>query len=174
MGPFSDNATNYIIKHREFLSCPTGRDKLGFPKPCGCAWTQEPPPTTRETRETTSTSQNTNAASMPLVREQPAKLGFSPDTIDILMASWRKSIGKQYITYQFRWVIYFKFKQFVFAHATINDGLDFLTLLYTQGGGYSAINTARSALQSAITPADKMTFRKHPLASRFLKGTFEL
>ena len=60
------------------------------------------------------------------------------------------------------------------THATINDGLDFLTLLYKQGVGYSAINTARSALSSAITPADKTTFGEHPLVTRFLKGTFEL
>ena len=74
------------------------------------------------------------------------------------MASWRKSTGKQYTTYLSRWVTYCKNKQLDVTHATINDGLDFLTLLYKQGVGYSAINTARSALSSAITPADKTTF----------------
>lgn len=111
---------------------------------------------------------------MPLVREQLQKLGLSPDTIDILMASWRKSTGKQYTTYLSRWVTYCKNKQLDVTHATINDGLDFLTLLYKQGVGYSAINTARSALSSVITPADKTTFGEHPLVTRFLKGTFEL
>ena len=95
---------------------------------------------------------------MPLVREQLQKLGLSPDTIDILMASWRKSTGKQYTTYLSRWVTYCKNKQLDVTHATINDGLDFLTLLYKQGVGYSTISTARSALSSAITPADKTTF----------------
>ena len=56
---------------------------------------QTPPPTPRETRETTSTSQNPYAASMPLVREQLQKLRLSSDTIDILMNSWRKFTGKQ-------------------------------------------------------------------------------
>lgn len=46
--------------------------------------------------------------------------------------------------------------------------------LYKQGVGYSAINTARSALSLVITPADKTTFGEHPLVTRFLKGTFEL
>ena len=90
------------------------------------------------------------------------------------MASWSKSTGKQYTTYLSRWVTYCKNKQLDVTHATINYGLDFLTLLYKQGVGYSAINTARSALSSAITPADKTTFGEHPLATRFLKGTFEL
>ena len=80
------------------------------------------------------------------------------------MASWRKPTEKQYT----------KNKQLDVAHATINDGLDFLTLLYKQGVGYSAIITARSALSSAITPADKMTFGEHPVVACFLKGTFEL
>ena len=90
------------------------------------------------------------------------------------MASWRKSTGKQYTTYLSRWVTYCKNKQLDVTHAIINDGLDFLTLLYKQGVGYNAINTARSALSSAITPADKTTFGEHPLVTRFLKGTFEL
>ena len=90
------------------------------------------------------------------------------------MASWRKSTGKQHATYLSRWVTYCKNKQLDVTHATINDGLDFLTLLYKHGVGYSAINTARSALSLAITPADKMTFGEHPLVTRFLKGTFEL
>ena len=111
---------------------------------------------------------------MPLVWEQLQKLGLSPDTIDILMASWRKSTRKQYATYLSRWVTYCKTKQLDVTHATINDGLDFLTLLYKHRVGYSAINTARYSLSSAITPADKKTFGKHPLVTCFLKGTFEL
>ena len=102
------------------------------------------------------------------------KKGLSPDTIDIFMDSWRKSTGKQYTTYLSRWVTYCKNKQLDVTHATVNDGLDFLTLLYKQGVGYSAINTAQSALSSVITPADKTTFGEHPLVSCFLNGTFEL
>ena len=90
------------------------------------------------------------------------------------MASWRKSTGKQYTTYLSRWLTYCKDKKLNVTHATVNDGLDFLTLLYQQGVGYSAINTARSALSSVITPTAHTTFGEHPLVTRFLKGTFEL
>lgn len=58
--------------------------------------------------------------------------------------------------------------------ATVNDSLELLTSLYRQGLGYSAINTARSALSSVITLGDKTTFGEHPLVTRFLKGIFEL
>ena len=58
--------------------------------------------------------------------------------------------------------------------ATVNDGLEILTYLYRQGLGYSAINTARSALSAVITLGDKTTFGEHPLVTRFLKGIFEI
>jgi len=90
------------------------------------------------------------------------------------MASWRTSTGKQYTTYLSRWVTYCKNKKLEVTHTTIKDGLDFLTLLYKQGVGYSTINTALAALSLVITPADKTTFGEHPLVFRFLKGTFEL
>ena len=58
--------------------------------------------------------------------------------------------------------------------ATVNDGLEILTYFYRQGLGYSAINTARSALSAVITLGDKTTFGEHPLVTRFLKGIFEI
>ena len=39
--------------------------------------------------------------------------------------------------------------------------------------GYSAVNTARSALSSIITLSDGSVFGKHPLVKRLLKGVFE-
>lgn len=49
--------------------------------------------------------------------------------------------------------------------------LDFLTKLYNKGLGYSAINTARSALSSVII-TDQATVGNHPLVKRFMKGVF--
>ena len=94
---------------------------------------------------------NPNAAGITLVVEQ---VGLSPDTIDILMAYWGKWTGKQYATYLSWWVTYCKNKQVDVSHVTINDDLAgfFLTILYRQGVGYSAINTAQFALSSAIAP----------------------
>lgn len=40
--------------------------------------------------------------------------------------------------------------------------------------GYSAINTARSALSSVLDLPGANTFGTHPLVTRFLKGVFEL
>ena len=54
--------------------------------------------------------------------------------------------------------------------------MNFLAELFQSGVGYSAINTARSALSSILILPDNTTFGSHPLVSRLkvLKGVFEL
>ena len=59
-------------------------------------------------------------------------------------------------------------------NASIENGIDFLASLYEKGLGYSAINTARSALSSVLDLPGGNTFGTHPLVTRFLKGVFEL
>ena len=90
------------------------------------------------------------------------------------MASWRAGTAKQYQSYLLRWETYCKDRHINQFKATVENGIDFLATLYQNGLGYSAINTARSALSSVLTLADKSTFGQHPLVARFLKGIFEL
>ena len=52
--------------------------------------------------------------------------------------------------------------------------MNFLAELFQSGVGYSAINTARSALSSILILLDNTIFGSHPLVSRLLKGVFEL
>ena len=56
----------------------------------------------------------------------------------------------------------------------MENGIDFLATLFTSGLGYSAINTARSALSSVLILLNNITFGTHPLVARFLKGVFQL
>lgn len=52
--------------------------------------------------------------------------------------------------------------------------LDFLVTLYDNGVGYSAINTARSALSAAVSLSDSaVPVGEHPLVRRFMKGIYE-
>ena len=56
----------------------------------------------------------------------------------------------------------------------MENGIDFLATLFSAGLGYSAINTARSALSSVLVLPNNITFGSHPLVVRFRKGVFEL
>ena len=52
---------------------------------------------------------------------------------------------------------------------SITDLLKFLTELHDSGLGYSALNTARSAVSSFLSMANP-----HVLIKRFMKGVFEI
>ena len=53
------------------------------------------------------------------------------------------------------------------------QALDFLLELFKKGLGYSALNTARSALLCIIAPKNMVSFGSQPLVVRFLKGVYE-
>lgn len=55
----------------------------------------------------------------------------------------------------------------------MTEGINFLAELVDSGIGYSAVNTARSALSTILVVNDTFTFGTHPLVKRFLKGVFE-
>ena len=90
------------------------------------------------------------------------------------MSSWRSGTIKQYKSYLERW------EQFCFGNNVsvfepgIGKVIEFLTELFHTGIGYSAINTARSALSSIILLPGGRPVGEHPLICRFLKGVFEL
>lgn len=52
--------------------------------------------------------------------------------------------------------------------------LDFLTQQYDRGCGYSALNTARSALSAIGIVVEGFTAGAHPLVVRYMKGVFNL
>ena len=53
-------------------------------------------------------------------------------------------------------------------------GIEFLTSLYKSGIGYSAINTAWSALSTIMVEINGKTFGQEALVKRFMKEIFEL
>lgn len=89
------------------------------------------------------------------------------------MDSWRDSTKKQYATYLNKWDHYCDTHHVSFLRPTLAQTLDFLTLQFDSGLGYSAINTARSALASVITLADSdLCLGQHPTTTRYLRGVF--
>lgn len=72
-----------------------------------------------------------------------------------------------------RWKEFVRKKDLNPFQYSVNTLLEFLTVLFKAGLGYSAINTARSAV-SAIVFSDSVSLGSHPLIVRFMKGVFEL
>ena len=72
-------------------------------------------------------------------------------------------------TYLSKWNQYYRDKNIDVFQPGVTNGIEFPVSLYKSGLGYSAINTARSALSE-----DGVKFGEHPLVVRCMKGIFEL
>ena len=135
---------------------------------------QDPAVSAKPTGTDTPLTQQAGPLNMPLVRKTLNTKNLSSSAKEIIKASWRPGTVKQYHSYLRRWEKFCAQKAIVVEDASVENGIDFLASLYEDGLGYSAINTARSALSSVLTSPGNVTFGNHPLVSRFLKGVFEL
>ena len=132
-------------------------------------------------QQDTSSSSEINPDGMQVIRESIQSQDISRRTADIIMSSWRTSTKKQYSTYVRKWILYCKQRKINNIHADLSDGLDFLTELFdVHNLGYSAMNTARSALSSFIIlnyttgSGTSVSFGTHPLVIRFMKAIYNL
>ena len=147
------------------------------------------PTTKRSASKTRSKSKSSSTATKPagstpvtsqskptgvsLIGERLDQHGLSSATKEILMSSWRSGTRKQYTTYLSRWERYYEENQLSKLNPGLNGAIEFLTFLFESGWGYSALNTARSALSAILTLFNGIKFGEHPLVSRFLKGVYE-
>ena len=102
--------------------------------------------------------------------------GLSKSAIDIIVASWRAATTKQYHTYIKQWKEFCAARNISYLQSKVETVVEFLSeLYYGKHLGYSAINTARSALSSFLVLDDNLhSVGTHPLVSRLMKGIFQL
>ncbi|XP_067665161.1 uncharacterized protein [Haliotis asinina] len=122
----------------------------------------------------TSSVQKDPSDGVPFIRTYLQRQGLSHDTISIIMNSWRGGTQKQYKTYLLKYMEYCTRLGRDPLLPNIGTVLDFLKLLFDSGCGYSAINTARSALSAVLILPSGMPVGQHPLVKRFLRGIFNL
>jgi hypothetical protein len=89
--------------------------------------------------------------------------GLSQQAAELVLQSWRESTRKQYNPYIKRWQLYCSERQIDSISAPIEAGVNCLAELYNTGIGYSALNTARSALSLDVILPDGLLFGTHPL-----------
>ena len=121
-------------------------------------------------RCSSSPTQTASASGSLLIRKAVQAQGIRGRTCEIICASWRESTKRQYAVYFSRWNQCCASRNSDPFRPAVALVLDFLTELIDEELGYSAINTARSAV-SAVT---QTAIGSHPQITRFLKGVFEL
>ena len=127
-----------------------------------------------QSQTTTFTTGEDEPDGLPLIRQSYQNLGFSTRSTDILISAWREGTQKQYRVYLRQWRDYCRTRKIDPITPPLGQALDFLTVLFDEGKQYSAINTARSALSTIVTLPGSVSFGKHPMVCRLLKGIFQL
>ena len=89
------------------------------------------------------------------------------------MDAWRPSTKKVYTTYLNKWSLFCVERNIDILHPTLPQACKFLRLLSDGGLGYTALNTARSALSTILPSYGKNTFGSHPYVCLLLKGAYE-
>ena len=120
------------------------------------------------------TAPKATATGLPLAGQKLESSNLSRSTQHIILSSWRLVTIKQYKSYLERWEQFCIVNNVSIFEPGIGKVIEFLTELFHTGIGYSAINTARSALSSIILLPGGRPVGEYPLICRFLKGVFEL
>ena len=140
---------------------------------CDTSKTQESPDTCQFEEGTSINTQDTTD-SLSAIRRSFKDRNFSIKATNIILASWRKGTQKQYIIYIKKWFSFCRKKQIDYIQANVSHVLDFFTELYESGCGYSAINTARSALSAIGLVKEGFAVGAHPIIVPYMKGIFNL
>lgn len=126
--------------------------------------------TTRQKQETSH--KHYMAECFHLIREKLTTKGLSTVATDIILQSWRKSTGQLYGTYFGKWMLFSETEQVNPFDPPTETVLAFLSSLYEKNIGYSAINTAKSAISSICSVVSNRDIGNEKIITRFMRGIF--
>lgn len=128
---------------------------------------------TKPARSNTSATPEVRASAMPNNRRQLSGRGLSYQASALVMCSWRDSTKKQYTPYLEKWKQYCGKRKVDPFSAPVETAINFLAELYQAGQGHNALNTARCALSTCLSPEAGKSFGSQPLVCLFTIGVFE-
>ena len=126
---------------------------------------------TSQARSCSSAEEN-GSGCFQVIREALCAKGLLEESAKIIVDGWRKSTQKQYASFIKRWVLFCGRKSVSQTKPDINIVLQFLTELYQLGLSYSALGTARAAINAFTTTCDGVDFSSNNLLKMFMKGVF--
>ena len=144
-----------------------------IPGTVGGDLTQRKSTSTTKVRGTALLVVETNTSDREGVTEVFLNQSFDNDTVDILMASWRKGTFSNYPIYISKWFKFASFNKVSPVEPPVQVALAFLTSLVRQGKSFNQICMASSALSSVINQQQNFSFGNIPNVKRYMKGIFE-
>ena len=107
------------------------------------------------------------------LRQHYVNQKLSGEASDLLLSSWRQKSAQSYDSLCKKWISWCSERNSDTVSGPIEDVVNFLAHLHTQGYQYCSLNSYRSAIASLHTPIDGVSIGQHPLVSRLLKGAFQ-
>ena len=107
-------------------------------------------PSPKFSSRSTPSSQKVGPYDLSCIWENLSKKSLSTHSLDIMLVSWRKRTSKQCHTYIKKWTEFCSNRGIRYQEASLGVDIEFLASMYKSGIGYSAINTARSALSTVM------------------------
>ena len=159
----------------------SGQLKLCTHAPCHSPTTTLSPDTvsqlvdpTISTQLQTSTSSETEHFYLSSIRNKLQVKGFSPDTIKLILSSWRERTKSQCQSAAKKWFEFRESNNCDMLSPPLPLALSFLSALHKSGLSYNSINTTRSVPSSILSWNDhQIPFGQLPIVKRFMKGVFE-
>ena len=106
-----------------------------------------------------------------LITSNLTSKGLSSDSVSLVMGSLRTSTHKQYSCYISKFMDFCSSSNISVSGCTEHVLINFLQSLYDNGVGYSAVNTASSAVKSFLEMAG-VELGPTPVLNRFKRGIF--
>ena len=106
---------------------------------------------------------------LPIIGKKLQDQGFLQQAVGIIMDSWRPSTQKQYKAYLVKWTKFCDSRNINPLLPNAMNVVEFITELYHTGLGYSALNTAKSAVCNLQLTE---SLGQNPLIGRVMKGIF--
>ena len=106
------------------------------------------------------------------IRQSYSSRGFSSQASDLMLASWRDKTNSNYSSSFSRWCSWCQPRGRDPLSGPIDDVVNFLADLFSQGYQYQSLNAYRSAISSTHENIDGVSVGNHPAVTRLLKGVF--
>ena len=115
---------------------------------------------------------STPVGRLAYLRESYASRGLSSQASDLMLLSWRDKTNSNYGSSFSRWASWCHQRGRDPLSGPIEDVVNFLAGLFSEGYQYQSLNAYRSAISSTHDNVDGVSVGSHPAVTRLLKGAF--
>ena len=115
---------------------------------------------------------STPAGRLAYLRQSYASRGISPQGSDLMLASWRDKTNSSYGSSFSKWASWCQQRGRDPLTGPIEDVVNFLAYLFSEGYKYQSLNAYRSAISSTHDQVDGVSVGSHPMVTRLLQGVF--